>query len=241
MPELRDIAPLTMARVDLPAHRRSRKKAWFARAVGRSTTASALSLALVACSPEVAETLPDLPIGQPAPAFRLSDATGRAVSLSDFSGKTVVLEWSNPECPSVKKHYESGNMQRTQAAAAAAGTVWLTINSSAPGKQGHMTPAEAKAFAAGQQSRRTAYLLDPTGAVGMAYGAKATPHLYVVNGRGALVYNGGIDDRPSSDKADIEGARNHVLAALSELKAGKPVSVPTSRPYGCSVKYKALA
>lgn len=214
-------------------------KAWFACVATRSAAASALSLALSACGPEVAETLPDLPIGKPAPTFSLNDASGRVVSLSDFAGKTVVLEWSNPDCPSVKKHYESGNMQKTQAAAAAAGTVWLTINSSAPGKQGYMTPEEAKTFTAGQQSRRTAYLLDPAGTVGMAYGAKATPHMYIVNSRGNLVYNGGIDDRPSTDKADIDGARNHVLAALSELKAGKPVSVPTSRPYGCSVKYKA--
>jgi hypothetical protein len=149
----------------------------------------------------------------------------------------VVLEWSNPECPSVKKHYESGNMQKTQAEAAAAGAVWLTINSSAEGKQGYMTPAEAKALTDGQQSRRTAYLLDPQGSVGRAYGAKATPHMYVINARGTLVYNGAIDDRPTTDKADITGARNHVLAALGEIKAGKPVSVPRSRPYGCNVKY----
>jgi hypothetical protein len=167
----------------------------------------------------------------------LGDANGRVVSLSDHRGKTVVLEWSNPECPSVRKHYESGNMQKTQAAAAAAGVVWLTINSGAEGEQGHMTPAEAKAFAAGQKSRRTAYLLDPEGVVGRSYGAKTTPHLYVINSAGRLVYNGGIDDKPTQDKADIAGARNHVLAALSELKADKPVSVPTSRPYGCSVKY----
>lgn len=165
--------------------------------------------------------------------------TGRPVRLADLRGKTVVLEWSNPECPSVKKHYESGNMQKTQAAAAADGVVWLTVNSSAEGKQGHMTPAEAKAFAANQQSRRTAYLLDPEGVAGRSYGAKATPHMYVINSAGTLVYRGGIDDKPSDDKAAIEGARNHVLAALSELKAGKPVSVPTSRAYGCSVKYKA--
>ena len=194
-------------------------------------------VAFVAGGTGAAPALAELPIGQAAPGFRLNDATGRLVSLSDFRGKTVVLEWSNPECPSVKKHYESGNMQKTQAAAAAAGTVWLTINSSAEGKQGHMTPAEAKALTSSQQSRRTAYLLDPEGVVGRSYGAKATPHMYVINPGGALVYNGGIDDKPSQDKADIEAARNHVLAALSELKAGKPVSVPTSRPYGCSVKY----
>lgn len=198
---------------------------------------SALSVALVACSPDAAEALADLPVGKPAPDFRVNDTNGRAVSLSEFRGKTVVLEWSNPECPTVKKHYESGNMQKTQAEAAAGGVVWLTINSSAEGEQGYMTPAQAKAFTAAQPSRRTAYLLDPKGEVGRAYGAKATPHMYIVNSGGALVYRGAIDDKPTQDKADIVGARNHVLAALSELKAGKPVSVPMSRAYGCNVKY----
>ncbi len=200
-------------------------------------TASALSIGLVACSPEVASTLADLPVGKAAPDFSLTDTNGRPVSLASFRGKTVVLEWNNPECPTVKKHYDSGNMQKTQAAAAADGVVWLTVNSSGEGNQGHMTAAEAKSFAAGQQSRRTAYLLDPDGAVGKTYGAKTTPHLYVINPSGTLVYNGGIDDKPTQDPADIATARNHVLAALGELKAGKPVSVPTSKPYGCSVKY----
>ena len=199
--------------------------------------ASALTFGLVAGGPGAGPALAELPVGKAAPGFRLIDANGRAVSLADFRGKTVVLEWSNPECPSVKKHYESGNMQKTQAQAAAAGVVWLTINSSAEGNQGHMTPSEAKAFTAGQPSRRAAYLLDPEGIVGRAYGARATPHMYVINSAGAVAYNGAIDDKPTQDKADIPGARNHVLAALTELKAGKPVSVPTSRPYGCSVKY----
>jgi hypothetical protein len=196
-----------------------------------------MSFALLAGGPDIASTLSDPPVGKAAPDFRASDVSGRPVSLAQLRGKTVVLEWSNPECPSVKKHYESGNMQRTQAAATAGGVVWLTVNSSAPGNQGHMTPAEAKGFATGQQSRRTAYLLDSDGALGRRYGAKTTPHMYVINPAGTLVYNGGIDDKPTTDKADITGARNHVLAALSELKAGKPVSVATSRPYGCSVKY----
>jgi len=181
--------------------------------------------------------LAQLQVGTAAPDFRATGANGRVFRLSDFRGRTVVLEWSNPECPTVRKHYDSGNMQNTQAEAAAAGVIWLTINSSAEGKQGHMTPAEATAFAAGQQSRRTAYLLDSEGAVGRRYGATATPHMFVINPAGTLVYNGAIDDRPTQDQADIRGARNHVLAALSELRAGRPVSVPTSRPYGCGVKY----
>ncbi len=208
-----------------------------ASSIARLAAASAMPFALMACSPDAGEALADLPVGKAAPDFRANDSNGRAVTLSEFRGKTVVLEWNNPECPTVKKHYESGNMQKTQAEAAAAGAVWLTINSSAEGEQGHMNPAEAKAFAASQPSRRTAYLLDPKGEVGRRYGAKATPHMYVVGPDGALAYRGAIDDRPTQDKADIAGARNHVLAALGELRSGKPVSVPTSRAYGCSVKY----
>jgi peroxiredoxin len=214
-------------------------KASNAFAGARLAAASALSLALVACGPDIADTLPDAPVGKAAPAFSLSDVNGRLVSLSDFPGKTVVLEWNNPECPTVKEHYESGKMQKTQAAAAADGVVWLTVNSSAQGKQGYMTPAEAKGFAASQQSRRTAYLLDPEGAAGKSYGAKATPHMFVINSAGTLVYNGGLDGGAASGEEGAQEPSNLVLAALSEVKTGKPVSVPRSRPYGCSVKYRA--
>jgi hypothetical protein len=175
--------------------------------------------------------------GARAGNFRLLDADGRAVQLADYRGQTVVLEWNNPGCPFVQKHYGSGNMQATQAKARAGGAVWLTINSGAPGKQGHMTGAEAKAFVAAQKATPTAYLLDPAGRVGHGYAAKTTPHMYVINPAGTLVYQGAIDDRPTADAADIKGARNHVLAALAEVKAGKPVSVAETRPYGCSVKY----
>ena len=176
-------------------------------------------------------------VGKPAPNFKLANANGKPVSLSDYKGKTVVIEWNNPGCPFVKKHYDSGNMQGAQAAAAKDGVVWLTINSSAAGKQGHMNGAEANAFVAKAGARPSAYLLDPRGVVGKVYDAKTTPHMYIVNKAGTLVYAGGIDDKPTPNPADIKGARNHVLAALSEIKAGKAVSVPTSRPYGCSVKY----
>jgi hypothetical protein len=176
-------------------------------------------------------------VGQPAPNFKLADTNGKPVTLSDFRGKTVVLEWSNPECPFVKKHYGSGNMQKAQAAAARDGVVWLTINSSAPGKQGHVNGGQAKSFVAKAGARPAAYLLDPRGVVGKVYDAKTTPHMFIVNKAGTLVYAGGIDDKPTPNPADVTGARNHVLAALSELKAGKAVSVKTSRPYGCSVKY----
>lgn len=197
-----------------------------------------LLFALVSASVTVAPALAAPQIGKAAPDFKLNDLNGRVVTLSQFKGKTVVMEWNNPECPFVKKHYDTGNMQKTQAAALADGVVWLTINSSAPGKQGHMSGAEAKTVVAEQKARPSAYLLDPKGVVGKGYDAKTTPHLYIVNKAGKLVYAGGIDDKPTKNKDDIKGARNHVLAALGELKAGKPVSVSTTRPYGCAVKYK---
>ena len=198
----------------------------------------AFPFAFAAAALVTAPALAEVQIGKPAPNFKANDVNGRVVSLSDFRGKTVVLEWNNPECPFVRKHYSSGNMQKAQAAAKKEGVVWLTINSSAPGKQGHVDGAKAKSMIATQKAQPTAYLLDPQGKLGNGYGAKTTPHMYIINPQGTLVYMGGIDDKPSPNPADINGARNHVLAALSELKAGKPVSVATSRPYGCAVKYK---
>lgn len=177
-------------------------------------------------------------VGNPAPNFTLTDVNGKRVSLAAFRGKTVVIEWNNPDCPFVKKHYGSDNMQKTQAAAAKDGVVWLTVNSSAPGNQGHMNAAQAKTYVAKSGARPTAYLLDPNGVVGKTYDAKTTPHMFVINKAGTVVYAGGIDDKPTPNPADIRGARNHVLAALSEMKGGKAVSVATSRPYGCNVKYK---
>ena len=191
-----------------------------------------LAAAALIAGPAVAQQATNAPAGN----FRLMDATGKAVQLADYRGKTVVLEWNNPGCPYVKKHY-AGNMQKTQAAARQGGAVWLSINSGAPGKQGHMSPSEARAFVASAKAQPTAYLLDPKGVVGKGYDAKTTPHLYIVDAKGTLVYAGGIDDKPTPNPADVNGARNHVLAALAELKAGKAVSVATSRPYGCSVKY----
>lgn len=175
--------------------------------------------------------------GTQATNFRLTDVNGNNVALSDFKGRLVVLEWHNPGCPFVVKHYKSGNMQKTQNAVTSAGGVWLTINSGAPGKQGHMSGAEAKKLIADQNSTPTHYLLDPRGIVGKGYDAKTTPHMYVINPAGVLVYQGAIDDKPTANVADIAGARNHVLAAVEEVRAGKPVSVATSRAYGCTVKY----
>ncbi|GAA0487335.1 thioredoxin family protein [Parasphingorhabdus litoris] len=175
--------------------------------------------------------------GAIAQDFKLTDMYGKTVQLSDFRGKTVVMEWHNPGCPFVVKHYDSGNMQATQAAARKQDVVWLTINSGAKGKQGHMNGPEAQKLVKQQDMSASHYLLDAKGIVGKAYAAKTTPHMYIVDGSGKLVYQGGIDNKPTANKADIKGARNHVTAALNELKAGKQISVAQSRPYGCSVKY----
>ena len=176
-------------------------------------------------------------VGQPAPAFTLTDTKGTAHSLADFAGKTVVLEWFNHECPFVKKHYGAGNMQRQQAAATGKGVVWLTINSSAAGKQGHVNAEQANAILGEWKAAPTAFLLDHDGTVGQAYGAKTTPHLFVIDGGGVLRYNGAIDSTPSADPADIPGATQYVEAALGDLAANRPVARGTTQPYGCSVKY----
>ncbi|HEV7289680.1 redoxin domain-containing protein [Sphingomonas sp.] len=174
--------------------------------------------------------------GAKATDFKLTDASGKTVQLSDFKGKTVVLEWNNPGCPFVQRHYE-GNMQKTQAAAKAGGVVWLTINSGAPGKQGYMQGAEAQKWVGDKKATPAHYLLDPKGVVGKGYAAKTTPHMYIIDGAGTLRFQGGIDDKPAARVEEMGSARNHVLAALNEIKAGKPVSVAQTTPYGCSVKY----
>jgi peroxiredoxin len=176
-------------------------------------------------------------VGQPAPAFQLVDSTGKTRSLAEFAGKTVVLEWTNHECPFVKKHYGSGNMQAQQRKATADGVVWLSINSSASGKQGHVDGAAAEKVRKDVGAAQTAFLLDPDGKVGRMYGAKTTPHMYVIDGKGVLRYAGGIDSIPSPNPDDIAKATQHVPQVLAELAAGKPVSVTSTRPYGCSVKY----
>jgi hypothetical protein len=176
-------------------------------------------------------------IGQPAPDFSLTDINGKAHRLSDYKGKTVVLEWVNPECPFVKKHYESGNIPKLQQAATADGVVWLSVNTGKPGAQGvYDAPRHAK-WSSSVKSQPSAYLRDPAGEVGRLYGAKTTPHLYVITADGTLVYNGGIDSIRSADVDDLAKAENYVAAALAAVKAGTPVAKPTSQPYGCAVKY----
>lgn len=176
-------------------------------------------------------------IGKTAQDFKLTSAAKDVVQLTQFRGRPVVLEWHNPGCPFVQKHYRSDNMQATQEAAKKLGAVWLTINSGASGKQGHLNGAQAATLMRKQGSKADHYLLDRKGVVGKAYAAKTTPHMYVIDAAGKLVYQGAIDDKPTANPADIDGARNHVLAALIEMKKGQPVSVSESRPYGCSVKY----
>ena len=178
-------------------------------------------------------------VGQPAPAFALNDTNGKAVSLADYKGKTVVLEWHNPECPFVKKHYDSANMQNLQSKYTRDGIVWLAVSSTEPSHQDYKKPAALNAILKSSNASPTAYLMDESGATGKAYGAKTTPHMYIINPQGTLVYAGGIDDKRSANIADIKTAKNYVVAALDELKAGKNVSVTTSSPYGCSVKYKS--
>lgn len=194
------------------------------------------ALAFTAAIAIAAPALANPVVGQAAPAFRAVDSNGKARSLAEFKGKTVVLEWTNAECPFVKKHY-AGNMQALQKSAAKDGIVWLTVNSGAPGKQGHVDGAGANAIVKAKGAAPAAYLLDAKGDVGRAYAAKTTPHMYIVDPAGKLVYMGGIDDTPTADVADIKTAKNYVTAALADLKAKRAVQTASSKPYGCSVKY----
>jgi peroxiredoxin len=176
-------------------------------------------------------------IGKPAPDFSLTDSKGAKHSLADYKGKYVVLEWVNYGCPFVKKHYDSTNMQALQKDATANDVVWLTICSSAPGKQGHMAAADVNKELAAKGSAPKAYLIDEAGTVGKAYDAKTTPEMFVINPEGVLIYMGAIDDKPTVDIADVAGAKNYVKAALASAKAGQPVAEAKTKSYGCSVKY----
>ena len=176
-------------------------------------------------------------VGSAAPAFTAKDTKGNDISLGDFKGKNVVLEWTNHKCPFVVKHYKSGNMQETQQEAVEDGAVWISIVSSAPGKQGHLTPEESMSIDKENGSHFTHKILDESGEIGKAYGAKTTPHMFVIDKEGTLVYAGAIDSVPDADSASIEDAENYVEEALDDLEDGEPVKVSTSAPYGCGVKY----
>ncbi|MFK8017619.1 MAG: thioredoxin family protein [Gammaproteobacteria bacterium] len=176
--------------------------------------------------------------GKAAPDFTLVGSDGESYTLSELRGQRVILEWTNHDCPYVRKHYGSGNMQALQKEAADLGYVWLSIISSAPGKQGHVDAAKANALSEDRDATPAAVLFDESGDVGRSYGARTTPHMYVIDEDGTLLYAGGIDDKPTANPADIKGATNYVSQAMAELTAGDALSVSASRPYGCSVKYK---
>jgi peroxiredoxin len=178
------------------------------------------------------------PVGSAAPDFSLTDAKGKAHSLLQYKGKYVVLEWFNPECPFVKKHYGSGNMQKLQEEYTNKGVTWLTIDSSAPGTEGSLSADAASKVMTGWKTRQTALLLDPDGKAGRAYGAKNTPNMVVINPEGKIVYEGAIDSKATPNPADIPNSTNYVKVALDESLEGKPVTTSTTKPYGYSVKYK---
>jgi peroxiredoxin len=201
--------------------------------ISRRLLLSAVAAALSAPGLAVAAPV----IGEPAPAFQATDADGHPRALSDFAGRIVVLEWTSSDCPYSGKHYGSGNMQRLQKKAVKDGVVWLTVSSSAPGREGYFTPEAARTWRAKVGSHATAILLDGEGRLGRAYNARVTPHMFVIDRTGRLAYMGGIDDRPYADPASLKGAKNYVSLALADLKAGRPVAQAVSAPYGCSVRY----
>ena len=178
-------------------------------------------------------------VGEAAPDFALKDAAGKTVRLSDYRGKFVVLEWTNPGCPFVRKHYDSGNMAATQQEATGRGAVWLSINSTERASYEYMEPPKLVAWQQQRKVQPTATLMDEEGVAGRAYGARTTPHMYIVDPQGRLVYAGGIDSIPSSSSTDIPKAVNYVRQGLAEATAGKPISAATTRPYGCSIKYRS--
>ncbi|MUH01012.1 redoxin domain-containing protein [Scytonema sp. UIC 10036] len=210
----------------------------------------AFTLALTGCqnSPTVsqqsstviqnaAEAATPVRIGSPAPEFTATDSNGKSHKLSDFKGKTVVLEWTNHQCPFVRKHYDSNNMQQLQKDATSKGVVWLSVISSAQGQQGYVTPQEANQLTKSRSASPTAVLLDPNGEIGRLYQARTTPHMYVIDSKGVLQYAGAIDDKPSTNAADVKSSKNYVSDAVNSVLQGKAVANSTTQPYGCSVKY----
>jgi peroxiredoxin len=197
-------------------------------------TAAALSIGV---SGQALSATGNPQVGQPAPNFTALDSNGKTVNLADFKGKVVVLEWTNHQCPYTVKHYVTGNMQKVQARSKELGVVWLTIVSSEPGTQGYVTAKEANDLTTSRNARPDHVLLDPKGVVGKAYDARVTPHMYIVDKEGTLVYMGGIDDKPTARHSSVEGAKNYVLEALDDMQAGRKIQEPVTRHYGCTIKY----
>ena len=198
-----------------------------------------LFIAASACGLVTSEVQAEAVVGQAAPAFSATDSSGKTVSLSDYKGKFVVLEWLNHGCPFVRKHYESGNMQKLQATYTAKGVVWLSVASSAEGKEGYMTAEQSKTAYEEKHSVATDVILDADGKVGKAFGARTTPHMFIIGPDAKVIYAGAIDDNDSTRASAISGAKNYIAQALDEALAGKTVSEPSTEPYGCSVKYQS--
>lgn len=177
-------------------------------------------------------------VGEPAPNFGIVDSHGKTQHLSDYKGKFVVLEWTSRDCAAVKKHYDSGNMQRLQKEWTAKGVIWLTVISSAPGTPGFITPSQANTYFKQVNAAPTAILMDVAGPLGRLYEARTTPEMFVIDPQQTLIYMGAIDDRPKPEQTDVASAKNYVSAALEEATAGKPVTIRETQPYGCEVKYK---
>ena len=199
--------------------------------------AGAAVAAMITAAALMVSTASAAPVGELAPAFKENNSAGKTVQLSDFAGKTVVLEWTNNGCPFVQKHYNSKNMQATQEAATKEGAVWITVISSKPGSQGYVSGAEADKLTNSRGAKPTYVLLDPDGSMGRAYGAKTTPHMYIITPEGKIAYNGAIDSIKSNKVDDVPKATNYVTTGLAALKAGKQPDPALTVPYGCDVKY----
>ncbi|MES2952173.1 MAG: redoxin domain-containing protein [Pseudomonadota bacterium] len=198
----------------------------------QAITIAALAASFISMGSALAQTQ----VGQPAPQFSVTDTSGKAVSLSEFKGKYVVLEWTNPDCPFVQKHYNSGNMQAAQKHAGAKGVVWLSVNTTGGAERDPKLSAELASWVKAQKATPTALLMDG-GKLGQAFGAKTTPHMYLIDPAGKLVYAGAIDSKATANPGDIASATNYVIQAIDETAAGKAVSKPVTAAYGCSVKY----
>lgn len=201
----------------------------------RATVASFIATICYALTSHLAHA--QATVGAPAPDFTAKDSTGKEVSLQSLKGKIVVLEWFNPGCPFVKKFYKNGDMQKMQQELTAKGVTWLTVSSSAPGKSGHLTPEVAESTRAELAMKSSSLVLDESGSIGKAYGARTTPHVFVINSDGKVAYAGAIDSEASTSSSDIAVATNYLTGAVESLQAGKPVDPASTEPYGCSVKY----